>query len=332
MMPRAMIEDRVPQWGPAQKAVLVLLSGSYFLGVLFYQMSAAPGHQVVMRYLADVAREVGDQPGVRRRESAAASLIKRLRIEAPAEPVDAWTELFAWQPTAALRGGRLWQPVTYALLHDPRPMGFWSFLNTVAVVILLGGFVENRLGPWRIVGCLAGGAVAGAAGAALMNPSGHFIGPDAGLLALIVVFVLRAPLDDLRIGRGEIPARRLGLGLALTTVLCALFCSAAPDMSSGEPMTVIGGAGLLAGAAWGFAFHRFEPRVFEWWLGRVVWRRRRLRADEARIRRKLDVTLDKLNTCGYNALSRRERAFLRSASRFLKRLGRRAEKSDTLTS
>ncbi|MBI4703299.1 MAG: rhomboid family intramembrane serine protease [Deltaproteobacteria bacterium] len=67
-------------------------------------------------------------------------------------------DLFAWLAgdSEAVLGGQIWRLLTAALIHDPRSPG--HLLISLMLLYFLGAPLEQRWGPWRMLGFLAASA------------------------------------------------------------------------------------------------------------------------------------------------------------------------------
>ena len=216
-----------------------------------------------------------------------------------------------------LLSGKLWQPLTYQLLHGGAMHIFWNllmffiwgrlamgvfgarrFLTTIVVCGAVGGLLD-RFMPWTqsfhtVVGFSGAlNAMYGLLLIAVPNLQLNILGHAVKLKWLIIIFV---GLDAMRL------AETRGMtGVALGTHL------------------------------WSFAvaclWLRFlEPRVMPWWEGRAAAKERKVQvraaASEAKDEAELDRILQKINEQGMAALNDRERAFLKSRAQKSKSGGR----------
>jgi len=313
---------RLPEWGSAQRALLALVCGAYFIGLLFYHTSGLPHYKAAMKSISELASAYKTRAAKKETigKKELAGYFRSIQEDIPAPPPDAFVSLFGWSPSEAAARGLVWQVFTYALLHDARPMAFWHFLNTVLVLTVLGGLLEHRYGIRRLLILLAGGAVFGALFPALVWPGGQFIGPTGPMLAMIVVALFTFSSESAQIGRFCFQLRGLALMFGLTTALTGLLFARAPQARPTSALQYMAHAGTFAGAGWGYAFYRLEPVLFSKWQRWRNSRRQRMKRMEIDIRTELDKVLEKLHTQGVESLSRRERSFLREASRFLKKI------------
>lgn len=308
---------RMPQWGPVQLTAMVLVGGAYLLGLLFNQTSVVPAYKQTLRMVRLLAE--GEAKGHKIKGRSPAEFINKYRTLTPNPGPDALTAVFAWSPKETIHRGRVWQVFTYVLLHDPSPKAFLHCLNTLVVLGLLGGIVERKYGPGRMAVLLLGAAAFGALGTAVLWPGGRFIGANAISLALCVVFIFNLTYEDVIIGRLLPQASTVGTFFCLISIIVSLLYGRSNDPDPQTGVQHMAHIGMLLGALWGFAFFRFEPRVFDRWLTWQIREKQKLKATEADIRLRVDAMLEKIHTEGEGALTRRERSFLRTASKFLRR-------------
>ena len=242
-----------------------------------------------------------------------------LRVIASSSGEGPLLEAFALHSTGLIWRDEWWRMVTYIFVHEKLSL---LIINCVALW-LLGSRLERRFGSANFVWFLVGSGVAAAGGSlsvavlldALASPpinttiSGG-LGAILGAAAAFAILegrrsVTITPLLTLR-GR-DLAAVAAGLALAVAFILS----------DGGEPALVL--AGQLLGAAAGATIAMVRPRVADL----IARRQRTMNAREISLQKetrdKVDYLLEKVHKVGLDGLSRKERTFLRSASRLYRR-------------
>ncbi len=186
---------------------------------------------------------------------------------------------------ARLLLGELWQPLTYALLLPIQLAGggtggsILSFLFTWIWMWMVGGAVEQAIGPKRLFGvyfgCAALGALAALGATLALGRTGElYTGPSVGLSALTMVFAQRYA-DRTILLFFVLPVRGPTLMAASFAILGLAALVAGPVQVLPEFFAMI--AGVL------FAYGLFSPRRA--WLRLRAWRiERQLRARSQHLR------------------------------------------------
>ena len=214
--------------------------------------------------------------------------------------VDAYLAVYdqlALSPEGLL-SGKLWQLVTYALLHDHGTI--WHILINCLVLWWFGSMVETRMTTKRFAYFCLSAAVVGASGVTMaLLVLGACWYPTAQIL---LFFVLPMPL-----------------WLAASIFVALDLLGALGSMTSN-----VAYAAHLGGAAWGFLFYRFGNRIEGVFrrIDRLAEKaeRNKQRKRESRdqdLRAEVDRILDKVNREGMTALTDEERRFLKNASKKL---------------
>jgi len=241
-----------------------------------------------------------------------------LRVIASSSGEGPLLEAFALHSPGLIWRDEWWRMVTYIFVHEKLSL---LIINCVALW-LLGSRLERRFGSANFVWFLVGSGVAAAGGSlsvavlldALSPPINTTISGGLGaILGAAAAFAILegrrsvtiTPLLTLR-GR-DLAAVAAGLALAVSFILS----------DGGEPALVL--AGQLLGAAAGATIVVVRPRVAD-----LIARRRRTVNDreislQKQTRDKVDYLLEKVHEVGLDGLSRKERTFLRSASKLYRR-------------
>jgi membrane associated rhomboid family serine protease len=181
--------------------------------------------------------------------------------------------------------GELWQPLSYALLLPIQMAGggtggsILSFVFTFIWMWMVGGAVEQAIGPRKLFGvyfgCAAIGALLALGPTMLLGRTGElYTGPSVGLSALTMVFAQRFS-DRTILLFFVLPAR----GPTLIAFSFAMLGLAA--LVAGPVQVLPEFFAMLAGLGW--AYGLFAPRRA--WLRFRAWRiERQLRARSSHLR------------------------------------------------
>jgi membrane associated rhomboid family serine protease len=219
--------------------------------------------------------------------------------------VDAYVAVYdqlALSPEGLL-SGKLWQLVTYALLHDHGTI--WHILINCLVLWWFGSMVETRMTTKRFAYfCLSAAVVGGLAHVAWGLATGvasSVVGASGVTMALLVLGACWYP----------------------TAQILLFFVLPMPLWLAASIFVALDLLGAL-GSAWGFLFFRFGNRIEGVFrrIDRMAEKaeRSKQRKRESRdqdLRAEVDRILDKVNREGMTALTDEERRFLKNASKKL---------------
>ncbi len=225
-------------------------------------------------------------------------------------------DFLALSPDDVLKGFRVWQLLTCALLHG----GAWHLVVNCIGILFFGQLVEQRLGTRRYLRFLAGAQLTASLGflflASIQDTRLPMIGAsgiDFGLILLCAFWY---------------PGLRVNLFFVLAVPLWAL---AAVYVFVEAMMLLESGGGVahsahLGGALYGFVYYRWAAEFDQLFafLGNWQAKRRRRRQEQDRreheaLRGEVDRILDKVNREGMSALTEQERRVLKDASARLRR-------------
>ena len=216
-----------------------------------------------------------------------------------------------------LLSGKIWQLVTYALLHDQG--SFLHILFNCLVLWWFGQMVEPRLSTRRFVYfCIAAATAGGLAYVAwglVRGVAAPVIGASGVTMSLLVLAACWYP-------RAQILfffVLRMPLWVAAAIFVALDLLGALGSMSGG-----VAYAAHLGGAAWGWIFFRYG-RSIEGVFNKIdrmadkaaMKKQRKDHSRETELRAEVDRILDKVNREGMTALTEAERKFLKSASKKL---------------
>ncbi len=237
-------------------------------------------------------------------------------------PLDAYFGL----SRGGLMHGRLWQPVTYLLLHG----GLWHFFVNMLGVFFFGPEVERAIGTRRfLLAYLLSGVVAGIGWVTIsalpQQYAGPCIGASGAVFGVMGIFGALFPNRVITLLLFfVIPVRMTARTLVIVLMAVAL-------MSLGWDSGGIAHSAHLVGGLAGYLYGRHLARSgFDgweyyggrggggrswnaWWQAlRAVWRTRRMHVVSTR---DVDRILDKLHRHGYASLTAEERKQLDRAAR-----------------
>jgi len=215
--------------------------------------------------------------------------------------------IFGLMPARAFGRGEVWRLFTYMLLHEH----FLHLLTNLVALFCFGALLERELGARRFL-CitLLGGLVGGLASCPMyfLIPGIRVLGLSGAVYAILATYVRVFGERPLIHWRGlDLRARHAAFLMLLLAYLGAAL--AGPFANAGQVV------GLLAG--WGFM--ALEPCFFRWWVRWQLYHYEQERVHSRQVRRRVDELLDKVHGQGIGALTRKERRFLKNASRLYKR-------------
>lgn len=112
--------------------------------------------------------------------------------------------------------GKIWQPVTYGLLHG----GFLHVTINSLCILLVGSRVEYALGKGLILKTVLAGVVGGAIGHLMLDDSGPLVGISGGCVSLLILLTTLSP--DSKVWPIPVSARSLGIGVMTVELVLAL--------------------------------------------------------------------------------------------------------------
>lgn len=220
-----------------------------------------------------------------------------------------------FSPRQAVGGLQLWQFVTYPFVQVITLWFPFAFIPAAYLLFTLGGELEMRVGPRRILVLYAAlsayGALAHAATEYLLHSPERevrtlsLLAPVYGMLLLAALRFPDRPFHLLFV----FPLKTLA-GILLLGVVFVAFCSVY------FPAAV---APLLGAAAAAVAIERLEGRVDRWREARGLRQERDQFLADVETRRQVDLLLEKITREGMASLTRRELRVLRAGSQLAKR-------------
>ena len=216
---------------------------------------------------------------------------------------DRFTTLFWLYQPLAIGKLWLWQFVTYMFLHsvsDP-----WHIIFNMLVLWMFGSEVERAMGTRRFLTMyFTAGIFAGIFGC-LFTPNNPILGASGAIFAVEIAFAMFYPNATIIFFVFPIKAKYLVMIFAGITVFNCLI----PTGGNVAHFAHLGG--LL----YGFLFIRYEPRFSNFIISRQNQQREKEYKKEEEVRNVVDALLDKVNRTGMKSLTRRERSYLKNASK-----------------
>ena len=216
---------------------------------------------------------------------------------------DRFTTLFWLYQPLAIGKLWLWQFVTYMFLHsvsDP-----WHIIFNMLVLWMFGSEVEKAMGTRRFLTMyFTAGIFAGIFGC-LFTPNNPILGASGAIFAVEIAFAMFYPNATIIFFVFPIKAKYLVTIFAGITVFNCL-------MPTGGNVAHFA---HLGGLLYGFLFIRYEPRFTNFIISRQNQQKENEYRKEEEVRRVVDALLDKVNRTGMKSLTRRERSYLKNASK-----------------
>lgn len=248
-----------------------------------------------------------------------------LTADRSAEPVASkLTPWFACRHDTLIQPWTWYQFLTYGFLHDLG--GLFHVLFNMIGLFVFGRMLEQRLGRWEmlrfyLVSIFVGGIVGSLTYWVMGIPQGSVIGASGGVIALLVLFACIDPHTELLI-MGVWPVK----AWILAVVYLALNVFGSLSMLSGDDQSTTAYTVHLAGAAFGYLYHRSQWNLGWMDLSDVSQRLRRsatrtrlkIHDPDAKLRQEeddVDRILAKIHATGEESLTRPERRILERHSR-----------------
>lgn len=224
--------------------------------------------------------------------------------------IDQFTTTFWLYQPYAIGKLWLWQFVTYMFLHSVSSP--WHIIFNMFVLWMFGSEVERAMGTKRFLTMYFTAGIFAGVFCCLFTPDNPIIGASGAIFAVEVAFAMFFPNTTIIFFVFPIKAKYLVTVFAGITVISCLM----PSSSN------IAHFSHLGGLLYGFLFVRYEPRFSK---ALLIWQNQQhekeYRKDED-IKKQVDSLLDKVNRGGMKSLTRKERSFLRNASKRYKKRDR----------
>jgi len=197
----------------------------------------------------------------------------------------------------------LWQFVTYMFLHSVSSP--WHLIFNMLVLWMFGSEVERAMGTRKFLSMYFTAGVFAGIFCCLFTPDSPIIGASGAIFAVEIAFAMFFPNTTIIFYIFPIKAKYLVMIFAGITVISCIM----PASGSTAHFAHLGGL------IYGFLFIRYEPRLSSFLLSWQNQQHKKEYQKDEDIKRQVDVLLDKVNRGGMKSLTRRERNFLRSASK-----------------
>ncbi len=216
---------------------------------------------------------------------------------------DRFTTLFWLYQPFAIGKLWLWQFVTYMFLHsvsDP-----WHIMINMLVLWMFGSEVERVMGTRKFLTMyFTAGIFAGIFGC-VFTPNSPILGASGAIFAVEIAFAMFFPNTTVIFYIFPIKAKYLVMIFAGITVFNCLI----PTGGNVAHFAHLGG--LL----YGFLFIRYEPRFSNFLISWQNHQKENEYKKEEEVKDGVDALLDKVNRTGMKSLTRRERSYLKNASK-----------------
>ncbi|MCP5006783.1 MAG: rhomboid family intramembrane serine protease [Planctomycetes bacterium] len=216
---------------------------------------------------------------------------------------DSFTSLFWLYPHFAIGKLWLWQFVSYMFLHsihDP-----WHLIINMLVLWMFGSEVERVMGTKKfLIMYFTAGIFAGIM-CCIFTPSNPILGASGAIFAIEIAFAMFFPNVTVIFYVFPLKAKYLVMIFAGITIFNCL------TPSGGN----VAHFAHLGGLVYGFLFIRYEPKFS---LLIMSWQKQQIESAHKKadnLRDEVDKLLDKVNREGFKSLSRKEKAFLKEASK-----------------
>ncbi len=216
---------------------------------------------------------------------------------------DQFTTIFWLYQPLAIGKLWLWQFVTYMFLHSVSSP--WHIIFNMLVLWMFGSQVERAMGTKKFLAMYFTAGIFAGIFCCLFTPDSPIIGASGAIFAVEVAFAMFFPNTTVIFYVFPIKAKYLVMIFAGITVISCIM----PASGSTAHFAHLGGL------IYGFLFIRYEPRFSSFLLSWQNQQQEKECQKEEDIKRQVDVLLDKVNQGGMKSLTRRERNFLRSASK-----------------
>jgi membrane associated rhomboid family serine protease len=216
---------------------------------------------------------------------------------------DQFTTIFWLYQPLAIGKLWLWQFVTYMFLHSVSSP--WHLIFNMLVLWMFGSEVERAMGTRKFLSMYFTAGIFAGIFCCLFTPDSPIIGASGAIFAVEIAFAMFFPNTTVIFYIFPIKAKYLVMIFAGITVISCIM----PASGSTAHFAHLGGL------IYGFLFIRYEPRFSSFLLSWQSQQQEKEYHKEEDIKRQVDVLLDKVNRGGMKGLTRRERNFLRSASK-----------------
>lgn len=216
---------------------------------------------------------------------------------------DRFTSLFYLYPPYAIGKLWLWQFITYMFLHsiqDP-----WHIVINMLALWMFGGQVERAMGTRKFLTMYFTAGVFAGIFCCIFTPTNAILGASGAIFAVEIAFAMFFPNATVIFFIFPIKAKYLVMIFAGITIFNCLMV----------PEGNVAHFAHLGGLLYGFLFVRYESKFSNLLISWQIQQQEKGYKKEDELKRKVDQLLDKVNREGMKNLTRKERAFLRNASK-----------------
>ncbi|KKM23206.1 hypothetical protein LCGC14_1617530, partial [marine sediment metagenome] len=217
--------------------------------------------------------------------------------------VDRFTSLFYLYPPFAIGKLWLWQFITYMFLHsihDP-----WHIVINMLALWMFGSEVERAMGTKKFLTMYFTAGVFAGIFCCIFTPNNPILGASGAIFAVEIAFAMFFPNTTVIFFIFPMKAKYLIMIFVGITIFNCL-------MPAGGNVAHFA---HLGGLLYGFLFVRYEPKFSNLLISWQVQQQEKEYKKEEELKRQVDQLLDKVNREGMKNLTRKERAFLRNASK-----------------
>lgn len=206
----------------------------------------------------------------------------------------------------------VWQVVTYNFLHDTNSL--FPLLSTLLCLFFFGPDIENYLGPKRFIFFFILSGVFGTLIGLIFYPFypnfNSLATPRAALYGLLTLYSCLYPYRTV-LFMFIIPMQmKILIYIFLAIDAYAFFVS--------HNLFVLC---FLGGAFFGYLFFKFEPKISRFFERIEEKHHQSEQAEEGEVHKRVDDLLEKISREGIGKLTRKERSFLKKASKQFKNDG-----------
>lgn len=216
---------------------------------------------------------------------------------------DRFTTLFWLYPPFAVGKMWLWQFVSYMFLHsihDP-----WHLIINMLVLWMFGGEVERVMGTRKFLTMYFTAGIFAGIMCCIFTPYNPILGASGAIFAIEIAFAMFFPNVTIIFYVFPIKAKYLVTIFAGITIFNCLLPSGGNVAHFAH----------LGGLVYGFLFIRYEPRFSQLIISWQKQQRERSERKGDELRDEVDQLLDKVNREGFKSLTKKEKAFLKNASK-----------------
>ncbi|MCF6158452.1 MAG: rhomboid family intramembrane serine protease [wastewater metagenome] len=220
---------------------------------------------------------------------------------------DKFTKLFWLYPPDAVGNLWLWQFFSYMFLHsttDP-----WHLIFNMLVLWMFGSEVERVLGSRRFLTLYFTAGIFAGICCCLFTPLSPIVGASGAIFAIEMAFAMYFPNSTVIFYFFPMKAKYLVMIFTGITIFNCI------TPKSGN----IAHFAHLGGLLYGFFFVRYSYRVSEYLSRWQIQYHEKEFMKEQELRAKVDEILEKVNREGLQNLTRKERNFLKNASKLYKK-------------